>query len=175
MSLNPLLALSSMVINPVYYSHPEHKYHQQFQWLQSASLQYLSRVEEELTGNHLQKSLQAHVTTRLTNQATLQVDNKKIVGFHYLLDQSIEWALEFGRLIEKYLKVNSQGFTVQKDFRNNFHFFGFDPIPSLNFTWNPRLDALNQDIRQFCYKRQRNFRQKNAEVREAITMSLSSM
>jgi len=90
MSLNPLLGLSSMVINPVYYSHPEHKYYQQFQWLQSASLQYLSWVEEELTGNHLQKLLQAHVTTHLTNQAKLQVDKKKIVGFHNLLDHSIE-------------------------------------------------------------------------------------
>jgi len=162
-----------MVINPAYYSHREHKYYQQVQWLHSACLQYLSRVEEELTGTHLQKSLQTHVTTRLTNSSKLQVDNQKFVGFHNLLDHNIQWALEFARLVEKYLKVNSQGFTVKKDSRNNFQLSGFDTIPLINYTWNPQLDALNQDIWQFCYKRQRKFMQKDAEVRDSITMSLT--
>ena|SRR5438445_7640347 len=175
MTLNSLLALTSMVINPAYYSHPEHKFHQQCQWLHAASMQYLSRVEEELIGTYLQQSLQAHLTSRLANPVKLHVENKRIVGFENLLNQNLEWALEFARLVEKYLKANSQGFTAQKDGRNNFHFRGFDPIPSINFTWNPPLDALNHDIRQFCYRRQRKFMQRNAEVRKAITISLCSV
>src|SRR6266540_5288181 len=108
MTFNALLALTSMVINPGYYSNAEHKCHQQIQWLHATSSQYLSRVDEELHGSYLQKSLQAHLTSHLANPVKLDVEKKKTVGFQNLLSRDIEWALEFSRLIEKYMKVNLQ-------------------------------------------------------------------
>jgi len=162
-----------MVINPAYYTHPQHGSRQQSQRLQGASQHYLARVDHEITGAFLQAPLEPHTGSRDGNKIQLQIQKEKFVGFRYPLQNDIEWALEFSRIVEKGLGVNSQGFTMQVGRGDTFHVYGYDLEGGNNYSWNPTLNGLNQGLRKYYLHRKNNFMRNNSDTRKAVTMSLT--
>jgi hypothetical protein len=167
---NGLLALCSMVINPIYYVHQvgeeAHKYH-------AAARKYLILVDPHLDPAVLQSSLRAHLSDS-TPPSALQETRTQFKNFYYPLQDDIELGLETARLVEKCLGINSQGFTVTRDNWNRMVFNGTDFARVAKYDWNPRLNDLSANLRQFHSLRGSRQKEIKWQIRANITQKLNN-
>jgi len=173
LELNPLLALCSMVINPAYYTHSQHKTRLQSRVLQAACWRYLCILDAEISATALQSSIGQHRTT-LGHQTGLSLldDNQKFPNLSYPLQDDVEYALEFARLIEKNIGKNSQRFTANAGPNNQPIFNGMDFLSVINYNWNPTIHKIRQALRELLYSRLWSSTVDLVETREAVIRHL---
>ncbi len=95
----------------------------------------------------------------------IQVDEMRFYSFQYPLLDDIEWALEFARVIEKYLGRNSQKFTTALDGSGQLRIDGFDFVGFQNYSWDPELRGLSQDLKKYYHHRLQSSLSKNKDFR----------
>jgi hypothetical protein len=171
--LNQLLALCSMVLNPAYYNHPSHNARVHCQKLHAAARRYIDIVDATFDTNSFNKSLETHVVSRLKIPPSLPNDGSKFPSFSYPLKNDIEWALEFAGMVEKCLKKNSQQFTLTVDHAGRAVFRGVDFVVYENYQWNPELDKLSADLRNYYYRRRLNASRAQEVVRARVVRELT--
>jgi hypothetical protein len=172
--LYPLLALCSMVINPRYYVHPNWQAQDWALRVHTACWRFLAYVDPLLPINQLDSSLALHCLSRRQHVQPLENDPSKFNVYPYPLQNDTEYSLELARTIEKCLGKNSQTFRVQVD-HSDLLISGMDFLPVVNFTWNPKLNDLHKDLRNYVDKRQWDLRNENiTKTREAIVKSVTS-
>ena len=168
-NFNSLLALTSMVINPAYYTHSSHVSHQKSLRLQATSQHYLSRVDHEVMEGFVQPSLGAHRIWLLKIDPKVLVDERTFTNFQYPIEHDMEWALEFARLVEKFLGRNSQGFTSWMDQHGQMRSQGVDFVGFINYSWDPELPGLSQDLQT---RRRSHFMERNGGIWTSVLSAL---
>jgi hypothetical protein len=161
-----------MVINPAYYTHASNSSRQHSLSVHAASQQYLFRVDHCIDENFMQPSLGPHQIWLSERNQMVQVDRRSVDNFEYPLKNDVEWALEFARLVEKFLRRNSQGFTTNLDQQGQLQAQGHDFASYDNYSWNPELPGLSKGLQMYHSRRRSHFIERNREVRDYVVSAL---
>lgn len=139
-----LLALTSMVLNPAYYTHVNGHYCQESLSYQFLNQCYLLAVDFSLQAYDFSGVVYCRDDVKDVEEKTTRLCEPCFTGFpaRYILNSYIKLAIEITRLVERAVGINSQRH-IHQLLESNISFSGPDYIELHSASWmTPLVDLL---------------------------------